>query len=45
MIDSHRVRNLARSIVRLFLIEVPLVLMISASSLAQTFYGPAHIYR
>lgn len=37
MIDGHCVRNLARSIVRLFLIEVPLVLVISASSLAQTF--------
>ena len=37
MIDGHCVRNLARSIVRLFLIKVPLVLVISASSLAQTF--------
>jgi len=37
MIDGHCVRNLARSLVRLCLIEVPLVLMISASSRAQTF--------
>ena len=37
MIDGHCVRNLARSMVRLLLIEVPLVLLISASSLAQTY--------
>ncbi len=37
MIDGHCVRNLARSLVRLCLIEVPLVLMISASSRAQAF--------
>jgi uncharacterized repeat protein (TIGR03803 family) len=37
MLDRHCVRKAARSIVRLFLIELPILLIISASSLAQTF--------